>query len=108
MNAAPRRIWQPIRSFLVLACVAGAVLAADKTWLNDLRSDFRASDWWSNITPVEMSSADIAIAPVPADHGAPQLSMSRLLHGLLFQKPSTGWRLEPEKTDFTSPRLAEQ
>src|SRR6476469_1907182 len=108
MSAGPRSLSRPLRWFLILVSVAGGVLAADKTWLNDLRFEFSASDWWSNITPVEMSSADIAIAPVPADHGAPQLSMSRLLHGLLFQKPSTGWRLEPEKTDFTSPRLAEQ
>src|SRR6476660_9396266 len=109
MHAAPRSLSRPLRWFLILVGVAGGVLAADKTWLNDLLSDFRASDWWSNITPVEMSSADIAVAPTPANHDAPELSMSRLLHGLLFTKPSSGWRLESqEKTELASAWISQQ
>jgi len=34
--------------------------------------------------------------------------MDRLLHGLLFSKPSTSWRLEPEKTEITSAWMTQQ
>jgi fibronectin-binding autotransporter adhesin len=34
--------------------------------------------------------------------------MSRLLNGLLFSKPSSGWRLEPQKADVTSAWMTEQ
>jgi autotransporter-associated beta strand protein len=108
MNAGPRRIWRPLRSFLILVCVAGAVLAADNTWLTDLRFDFNAPDWWSNISPAQAPSADIALVSGPATHRAPELSMGQLLHGLLFSKPSNGWRLEPEKTDVTSAWMTQQ
>jgi len=59
MNAAPRRAWRPLRSFLILVCVGGAVIAADKTWLRDFHSEFAATDWWSNVSPVEMPAADM-------------------------------------------------
>ena len=108
MHAAPRRIWRPLRSFLILTCVAGALLAADNTWLSDLRFNVSASDWWSNITPFEMPTADVAIAPEPANHRTPELSMSRLLNGLLFSKPSNSWRLDPEKTELTSAWMTQQ
>ncbi|MFN2623978.1 MAG: PEP-CTERM sorting domain-containing protein [Chthoniobacterales bacterium] len=108
MNAAPRRIWRPLRSFLILISVAGAVLAADKTWLTDLRFDFDPADWWSNISPAETPNADVAIVSEPANHRAPELSMGQLLHGLLFSKPSSGWRLEPEKSDIASAWMTQQ
>lgn len=108
MNAASTRAWRPLRSFLVLLCVGGAVLAADHSWLTDLHFNFVATDWWSNISPVEMPSADIAIASEPANHRAAELSMGRLLNGLLFSKPSTSWRLEPEKTELTSAWMTQQ
>jgi fibronectin-binding autotransporter adhesin len=108
MKAAPRRIWRPLRSFLILTCVAGAVLAADNTWLTDLRFEFDAADWWSNISPAAMPSADIAIANPPANRTAPDLSMSRLLNGLLFSKPSSGWRLEPQNTELASAWMTQQ
>jgi len=88
--------------------LCSAVLAADKTWLTDWRFDFVATDWWSNITPVEMPSADTAVAPAPANLRAPELSMEGLLHGLLFSKPSASWRLAFEKTEITSAWMAQQ
>src|ERR1041385_6321780 len=109
MNAGPRRIWRPLRSFLILICVGGAVLAADNTWLTDLRFEFNAADWWSNISPVEAPNADMALASGPAIDRAPELSMERLLHGLLFSKPSTdSWRLAAEKTEVTSAWMTQQ
>ncbi|MFN2623979.1 MAG: PEP-CTERM sorting domain-containing protein [Chthoniobacterales bacterium] len=108
MNAAPRRIWRPLRSFLILICVGGAVLAADNTWLTDLRFDFNAADWWSNFSPAETPNADMAIVAEPANHRAPELSMGQLLHGLLFSKPSSSWRLEPGKTEVTSAWMTQQ
>jgi len=108
MNAAPRRIWRPLRSFLILTCVAGAVLAADNTWLSDLRFEFNAADWWSEISPAAMPSADIAIANTPANRNAPELSMGRLFNGLLFAKPTGGWRLDPANTEFASPPTTQQ
>ncbi|HZE57622.1 MAG TPA: PEP-CTERM sorting domain-containing protein [Chthoniobacterales bacterium] len=89
----PRRIWRPLRSFLILICVGGAVVAADNIWLSDLRFDFGAADWWSNVSSSETPSADIAVAPEPANHQAPELSMGRLLNGSLFS-PTSLWRLE--------------
>ena len=108
MNAAPRRFWRPVRSFLILACVGGAVLAADKNWLNELRFDFDPADWWANLSPAETPSSDVAIATQPASLRAPELSMSRLLNGLLFAKPSSGWRLDAEQADLTSAWITEQ
>lgn len=108
MNAAPRRFGRPLRSFLILACVAGAVIAADKTWLADWRSDFPVTDWWSSVSPVETKAADIAIAAEPANQRAPELSINELRHGMLFSKPSTSWRLEPEKAEFASAWMTPQ
>ena len=108
MHAPPRRFWRPLRSFVILTCAAGAVLAADNTWLTDLRIDFKTTDWWSNIAPLEMPSADIAMTSAPANRNAPELSMSRLLNGLLFSKPSGGWRLDPQKTEFASTWMTQQ
>src|SRR2546423_8271935 len=102
MNVVPRRTRRPLRSFLIFVCVAGGAFAADKAWLADGRFQFNAADWWSNITPVDISTADIAIAPDPANRFAPQLSMGQLLHGLLYSKPSTGWRLQAEQTEVAS------
>jgi autotransporter-associated beta strand protein len=82
--------------------VGGVVLAADNTWFADLPFDIATTDWWSNVTPVEVPTADIAIAPDPASHRAPELSIDRLRHGVLFSRPSTSWRLDPAATGYTS------
>jgi hypothetical protein len=108
MHASPRRVSRPLRWVLLLICAGGAVLAADKTWWTDLPFEFKAADWWSNISAVEAPNADLAIAPGPANHRAAELSMGQLLHGLLFSKPSTGWRLEAENTNSTSAWLTQQ
>ena len=98
---------RPLR-YLLLVVTAGAVLAADNSWTTTLRFDFHASDWWSNISPAEILTADIAVVPDPVNHRAPELSMGRLLHGLLFSKPSTSWRLAPETTEVTSAWMTQQ
>src|SRR5438045_672143 len=101
----PRRIWRPLRSFLILICVGGAVLVADNAWLRDLRFDFNAADWWSNVSPAETPSADIALASEPANHRAPQLSMRELLNGLLFY-PTSSWRIDSPDSPRSSSSLA--
>src|SRR2546423_551316 len=106
MNVSPRRVWRPLRSFLVLICVGGAVLAADKTWLTDLRFDFDPADWWSNVPSSETPSADIALASEPANHHAPELSMDRLLNGSLFYPTSSWWLDSPDSPRPSSSSLA--
>lgn len=108
MSAGLRPLSRPLRWFLILVGVGGAVLAADKSWRTDLRFEFKAADWWSNISAVETPTADIALAAGPANHRAAELSMGQLLHGLLFSKPSTGWRLEAENTNSTSAWMTQQ
>ena len=112
MHVAPRQIWRPLRSFLILTCAGGVVLAADNTWRNEVRLDFATTDWWSSISSVEMQTADIAVASEPANRRAPQLSMGRFLNGVLFSKPLTSWRLAsetaPETTNYTSAWMTQQ
>lgn len=108
MNVASRRSWRPLRSFLIVLCVGSVAVAADKTWLANLHFQIDPADWWKNITPAENSAADDAIAPDPGSRRSPEFSMTQLLHGLLYSKPSTGWRLESETTELTSAWVGEQ
>lgn len=108
MKVVSRGMWRPFRWVLLLLS-AGAVLAADNTWTSRVRFDYlNAFDWWSNISSREIANADIAAASAMPSSATPELSMGRLLNGLLFSKPSTGWRLAPEKSGSTSVWMAQK
>jgi autotransporter-associated beta strand protein len=105
---ATRNRWSPLRSLLLVAC-AGGLLAAAHTWMTNLRFDFDdASDWWSNISPADIPSAEIVAAPEIVNSRAPELSMGQLVNGVLFSKPATGWQLDSTRTDFTAAWMTPQ
>ena len=111
MNAGSRRFSRPRRSILIFVGLGGALLAADRAWLQPVSVDFDETPGWStNISPVESAPTDFSAPADPAGSRRPELSMTQLLHGPLFSKPSSGWswRLAPEKTELTSAWMAQQ
>ena len=95
---------RPLRWVVLLLLAAGIAFAADSTWFGFVSSSLRAShDWISTVYEVEAPAADIAQPANPgiAARGA-DLSMTRLLNGLLFSPPTSTWRLESAapKSDF--------
>ena len=50
----------------------------------------------------------LEVSPDLANRSAPQFSMTQLLHGLLYSKPSASWRLESETTETAYAWMAQQ
>jgi autotransporter-associated beta strand protein len=112
MNRPQRGIWRPLRWFLLIAS-ASAVLAADNTWMTRLRFDFKDSlAWLSNYYPAQdRATADMPLITASQSITAPgaELSMGRLLNGLLFSRPSTSWRLDSSsRTELASAWMEQQ
>src|SRR5947207_7962138 len=106
MKLPARGLGRPLRC-LILIATAGVVLAADNSWMTRLRFDFDDPvRWLSNFYATEAPSAEPAIVSVERVT-TPTLSLDRLLNGLLFSQPATGWRLDPMKADTTVTRMAQ-
>src|SRR3989440_8365802 len=81
------------RFALLVACVGG-ILAAGDSWTGSLRLGLVDSGTW--FSKAESNDAsDISVAAKTAIESVPgaQMSMDRLVNGLLFSKPSGQWLL---------------
>jgi len=97
--AMPRRIWRPLRSFLILICVGGAVLAADNSWMTSLPLDeFRVDDWYASLIGSETRQANVASPAEPAKMPDVESSISRWTDRSLFYRPSNGWILDAARS----------
>src|SRR5687768_4500363 len=67
-----------------------------------------STTWLSNLFAAETPRAEVAISHEYANSNAVELSMSRLLNGLLFSRASAGWRLTQAATNETSDWMAQQ
>jgi autotransporter-associated beta strand protein len=99
MKAPTRGLGRPLRC-LILVATAGAVLAADNSWLTKLRFDFDDPvSWLSNFYSTRMPSPEPVALPVDPVRTA-TLSMDRLVNGRLYSQPATGWQLDAARLQF--------
>ena len=99
MKSATKGTWRSIRCLLLVAC-AGGVLAADNTWVSAVNLSFaNRSSWFSSIddSPDTLAVFDYSEARSPR-----QVSMGRLLDGLLFERSAGGWTLASSATRLNS------
>jgi autotransporter-associated beta strand protein len=108
MSSSPRTIWRLLRYFLLIVS-AGAVLAADNTWMTKLRFDFKDSlAWLSNFYPAEeKAELPVLTEAMAAPNVDAALGMDRLMNGLLYSRPGTGWTLDSSKTSALSIKAEE-
>ena len=93
MKPAPQGAWRSAQCVLLIACVGGILVAGD-SWTGSLSLGFVDSGTW--FSKAESNDAsDISIAANTAMESVPgaQMSMDRLVNGLLFSKPSGPWLL---------------
>ncbi|MEY2549051.1 MAG: hypothetical protein QOD64_1633, partial [Verrucomicrobiota bacterium] len=108
MKASVTLLPRPVR-WLLLVASAGAVLAADNSWMSTLKLDFAgASQWFSSEPVFDLPSADTAISASGPYRSAPQLSMGHLINGLLFSPPSRTWTLTPAAPEIASAWMTQQ
>ncbi|MEN3368651.1 MAG: hypothetical protein V7609_794 [Verrucomicrobiota bacterium] len=102
MKPAAQGIWRPIRCLLLVAC-AGGILAADNTWINTFDLDFAYPGSWFSTAPLNDSRAVDVALPAPQEiHPRAQLSMGRLVNGLLFSPSARGWMLSASADESRS------
>jgi len=103
MSPSPRTIWRLLR-YLLLIVSAGAVLAADNTWMTKLRFDFKDSlAWLSNFYPAEeKADLPVLVEVTAAPNVDAALGINRLMNSLLYSRPGTGWTLDSSKTSALS------
>lgn len=115
--AARRGIWRPLRCFVILVSVAGAILAADNSWMNSLPFDeFQFDDWFASMTRAESREAKSALPDESAKVPELQTSISRWTDRSIFRQPASGWTLDAarsatmplSKTDFASAWLTQR
>jgi autotransporter-associated beta strand protein len=102
MRSVTRGAWRSVRCLLLVIC-AGGILAADDTWISAINLDFvRPSHWFSSTAA--SAEADLPAAMNVSVDIAPRarISMSGLLHGLLFDRPAGRWALDLRAADTLS------
>ncbi len=117
MKVATRGIGRPLRCFLILICVGGAVFAADKSWMLSLPFDeLRFDDWITSWISTESREAKVALQDESAKAPEIQTSLGRWTNRSIFYQPSNGWTLDtarsasmpPSKTNFASAWITQQ
>jgi hypothetical protein len=103
-----RGLWRRARWVLLIAS-AGVVLAAsDDDWTSFRIAGADPGRWFSSFYEADTPTADIALASSPGSSTRPGLSMTGMLNGLLFSRPSTTWRLDPSATEASRSWTAEE
>jgi autotransporter-associated beta strand protein len=107
MKAPSRGLARPLRC-LILVATAGAVLAADNSWLTKLRFDFDDPvSWLSSFSTTKTPSPEPVALPVDPVRTA-TLSMDRLVNGRLYSQPATGWQLDGARLQFAPILMAQK
>ena len=95
--------------WLLLVLCAGGLFATDISWRALLRISLTSrSEWFAPVPPDDPLPSEMLKT---ASDGAPEpasLSMSGLLHDLLFSRPETGWRLANTQSELSSAWLTQQ
>src|ERR1044072_3312123 len=107
---------RPLRWLALLICAGGVALAMEHSWTDPIRPGRSFLDWISLMPFGETASleAERTTAPIASSRSSlstgelAELSMDRLLNGLLFSRPSPSWRLAPEQTAFASAWMTQQ
>lgn len=91
-----------LRCLLLVIC-AGGILAADDTWISTISVDFVKPGHWFSSAAINDPADFSAAANVPAEIASrARMSMSGLIHGLLFERPAGRWALDARAADAQS------
>jgi PEP-CTERM motif len=98
--AATRRIWRPLRCFVILVCAGGAVLAADNSWKTSLpfTGGNQFADWFAALTETGSREANVALPAAPERSPDVQSALSRWTERSIFYQPSHGWTLDAARS----------